>query len=247
MIRQGDAVYTEYLKACAKTRWSEELWALTVAFLEGEGFARISYHHMPPLGAPDAGRVRVVTHGFPQEWVQDYIREKLFRKDPIPAQAVASYAPFRWSEVESLRTLTRSESDFLSRMAQAGLGDGLAVQVFGPGGRNGYFGLGFGAGDPPDVPTDALLKYQAGLQLAHLRYCHILAETLPPAPALSERERELLQWVALGKSNSVIADLMGISPHTVDAYMRRVFLKLGTSDRVSAAIRGLGSALIRDF
>jgi DNA-binding CsgD family transcriptional regulator len=50
--------------------------------------------------------------------------------------------------------------------------------------------------------------------------------------------------VARGKSNSDIATIMGVSAHTVDAYLRRVFLKLGTTDRVTAAIRGAGSGLI---
>lgn len=247
MIRQTNADYTEYIEACAKARWSGELWTRTVTFFEGEGFSLFSYHHLPPLGAPDAGRVAIAAQGFPDGWVKTYISEKLYREDPIPAHAVATDAPFRWSDIAALRSLTPTEKAFLERKHTVDFGDGYAVQAFGPGGRNGYFGLGFGKDQEFEVSGGALRKYQAALQLAHLRYCRLLADTLPPPPALSERERELLQWVALGKSNGVIADLMAISPHTVDAYLRRIFLKLGTADRVSAAIRGLGSALIRDF
>jgi len=47
-----------------------------------------------------------------------------------------------------------------------------------------------------------------------------------------------------GKSNTVIADIVGISPHAVNSYMRRIYLKLDVSDRVSAAFRALALGLI---
>lgn len=56
---------------------------------------------------------------------------------------------------------------------------------------------------------------------------------------LSPREREVLCWVSRGKSNSVIADILGISQHTVDTHIRRIFRKLGTTDRTTASIRAM--------
>ena len=48
-----------------------------------------------------------------------------------------------------------------------------------------------------------------------------------------------------GKSNASIGEILGISAHTVDAHLRRIYLKLGVVDRLSAALRGLGFGLIR--
>ena len=61
---------------------------------------------------------------------------------------------------------------------------------------------------------------------------------------LSSREKEILDWVARGKSNSVIAEILEISPGTVDTYMRRIYVKLDVSDRTSAAVKGVGMGLI---
>jgi len=81
-------------------------------------------------------------------------------------------------------------------------------------------------------------------QAMHLRYCALLQPQLGTLPRLSSREAEVLTWVARGKSNASIADILGISAHTVDAHLRRIFLKLGVVDRMSAALRGLGFGLI---
>ncbi|MFD0980744.1 helix-turn-helix transcriptional regulator [Tropicimonas aquimaris] len=67
------------------------------------------------------------------------------------------------------------------------------------------------------------------------------AEEMPP---LSPREQEILGWIASGKSNAVIAEILGISPHTVDTHNRRIFRKLGAGDRTTAAIKALDGGLL---
>ncbi|WP_244520908.1 response regulator transcription factor [Aliiruegeria lutimaris] len=61
---------------------------------------------------------------------------------------------------------------------------------------------------------------------------------------LSPREAEILRWIARGKSNSVIAEILGISRHTVDTHIRRIYRKLGAGDRTTAALRGMESGLL---
>ena len=58
-----------------------------------------------------------------------------------------------------------------------------------------------------------------------------------PESGLSPREMEVLTWVARGKSGSVIAQILGISPHTVDTLIRRILDKTNTSSRTVAAVR----------
>jgi len=59
-----------------------------------------------------------------------------------------------------------------------------------------------------------------------------------------DHRRNHKTWVARGKSNAVIADIVGISQHTVNGYLRRVYLKTQTSDRTTAALRAIGDSLI---
>ena len=57
--------------------------------------------------------------------------------------------------------------------------------------------------------------------------------------SLTRREVEVLSWVAQGKSNTVIAEIMGVSPHTIDNYLRRTYAKIGVNNRTSAAVKAL--------
>jgi DNA-binding NarL/FixJ family response regulator len=60
---------------------------------------------------------------------------------------------------------------------------------------------------------------------------------------LTARESEVLLWIARGKSNRDISEILGISPRTVNKHLEQIFTKLGVENRASAAalaVRALG-------
>ena len=52
---------------------------------------------------------------------------------------------------------------------------------------------------------------------------------------LTPREREVLSWVAKGKTNRDIAEILGMSPRTVNKHLEQIFPKLGVENRTAAA------------
>ncbi len=58
---------------------------------------------------------------------------------------------------------------------------------------------------------------------------------------ISAREAEVLLWVARGKPNKDISDILGISPRTVNKHLEQVFIKLGVENRASAAALAVGA------
>ena len=57
---------------------------------------------------------------------------------------------------------------------------------------------------------------------------------------LTGREREVLQWVAKGKSNADVAAILGIKPDTIKKHLLNVYNKLGVENRVAAlSVAGL--------
>ena len=54
---------------------------------------------------------------------------------------------------------------------------------------------------------------------------------------LSEREQEIMQWVALGKTNPEIGCILGISEFTVKNHMKSIFGKLDVTNRAQAVAK----------
>lgn len=67
----------------------------------------------------------------------------------------------------------------------------------------------------------------------------ILEERVAEVP-LTAREREVLAWVARGKTNAEIAELLWLAPSTVRKHLENVYAKLGVSTRTAAVARFLG-------
>jgi DNA-binding response OmpR family regulator len=64
---------------------------------------------------------------------------------------------------------------------------------------------------------------------------HPAAQTRLNEAALTPRETEVLSWLAKGKTNRDIADILAMSPRTVNKHLEHVFEKLGVETRAAAA------------
>ncbi len=223
--------------AAITTRY--ELWKVLVAEMNRNGVSMVAYH-----ATGEDGRFDRLSHdGFPKDWVDRYQDEDLFKDDPFPDIASSMERPFYWHELPELLTMTPGRKKFLTAMAETEVGDGIAFYLYGPRFQNAFIGLGFG--QERIMLTDArMFELQCLAQAAHLRYCVLSKKRDAKAP-LTERELEVLEWIAVGKSNSVIAQIMAMSPHTVDSHVRRIFSKLDVTDRTTATLRGIGRGLIR--
>lgn len=52
---------------------------------------------------------------------------------------------------------------------------------------------------------------------------------------LTPRELDVLSWVAKGKTNRDIAEILGMSPRTVNKHLEHIYVKLGVETRAAAA------------
>ncbi len=62
---------------------------------------------------------------------------------------------------------------------------------------------------------------------------------LQNALQLTAREAEVLLWIANGKTNREIAEILSISPRTINKHLEQLFPKLGVENRTSAAAKAL--------
>jgi LuxR family transcriptional regulator/LuxR family quorum-sensing system transcriptional regulator CciR len=233
-----------FIAATHRVTRTRDLWNLVLAFVAHRGMACASYRHFTGLHADAAvPGVNFFSHNLPETWVDRFIAGRMLELDPIPELALTSSRPFLWSETRALADLSKHQNDYVEAMLASGVGDGIAMGVFGPKLRNGVVRVGFGQ-RRRTPPARAVREIQVAAQVSHLAYCALTPTQEVPVDKLSPREREVLGWIARGKSNGVIAQILRLSPHTVDTLVRRIFEKLGVNDRVSAALAACGTGLM---
>lgn len=59
--------------------------------------------------------------------------------------------------------------------------------------------------------------------------------------ALTAREREVMRWLAAGKADRDIGELLGCSHRTVHKHLQRIYVKLGVETRTAAVMRWLAA------
>ncbi|GLR85799.1 response regulator transcription factor [Bradyrhizobium iriomotense] len=106
--------------------------------------------------------------------------------------------------------------------------------------RKGKAGAKSQAASLPDNPQ--LRLYYMGELASNeflLRLSKEAGTTLPPEftseLGLTTREGEVLAWLSKGKTNRDIAQILGLSPRTVDKHLEQIYAKLGVENRTAAA------------
>ncbi|MBD1388328.1 response regulator [Neiella sp. HB171785] len=61
------------------------------------------------------------------------------------------------------------------------------------------------------------------------------AEALQQELGLTKRESQVMYWVSFGKTNWEVAQILSMSPRTVNKHLEQIFKKLGVDNRTSAS------------
>ena len=182
-------------------------------------------------------------HGYanyPDEWKRYYTASAFHHVDPTLRVAARSIAPVDWNRFtqhDGFAAVFGKSRDF-GIVAQ-----GVTVPVRGPHGDLGLLSV------TRDCPTPEWSKLKRSiigeLQTAAVHFHDSVMRSTTLAallrmPTLSSREREILQWVAAGKSQQDVGDILSISHRTVEVHLRSARDKLGaltTPQAVGRAIR----------
>lgn len=181
--------------------------------------------------------------GFPDEWMEIYLEGGAQIDDPMPDLVMRRGKVMTWEDAINGAKLTPAQKAFFKLARENGLTAGLGFPLWGARGQNAFVAIGL-----PDasvtIPLGTLRTVHTMLLAAHQKIVELSSGDIPE-PTLSEREREVLTWVAKGKSNNDIGTIIAISPETVATYMRRIYAKLDCNDRIGAVIKALRNGLIR--
>ncbi|HXD43475.1 MAG TPA: LuxR family transcriptional regulator [Ramlibacter sp.] len=195
------------------------------------------------LQLPQTKPVQHITSGYPKDYQDLYLKKEFVLRDPTVYHALTSEKPLTWSE----GMYTQASHDIMEESRKHGLAHGMSLPVHE--GSTIRSMLSLARDKPFDSPAEKRYVEEGGIVLSHCVHQATKRIIVPELiaglrPKLTARELECLKWVAQGKSNGVIADILNISDHAVDFHMRNVLSKLKVTSRQQAMVVGVSLGLI---
>lgn len=104
--------------------------------------------------------------------------------------------------------------------------------------------------DPPESLAQAVRAVASGRPWLSPRVAEVLVKSASgsddaPLDELTEREVEVLRWMATGMRNDRIAETLSISEQTVKNHVRNIYAKLGAETRVEAVLYAIGKGWVQ--
>lgn len=195
--------------------------------------------NLPPMTSLALSSNTVITN-LPAELIAAYDRDGLLASSPVLKRLRESAVPFAldMSAVSRERGSSAAEEMF----ARYGLTHGAHFPVQDGTGLRGSVAL---------VGDGTVFDMQQMMELSYL-FIHVYETlgqirslTMRAADTLSEREIGCLNWTAAGKTSAEIAEILGLSEHTVNHYLNRAAKKLDTVNRTQAVAKALRTGLIK--
>jgi len=233
------------MNAIAQAVSIEQVWQSLVGILSRIGFDLVNYGY-----ASDVSRFRRGNIGggfylstWPRPLTRSYFEGGLYARTPMFRWATLNQGVCSWGwsyEERRAGRLSDDECRALDEISRLGLRAGITIS-FVPTSSRGKAAMGLGAPrymDHEDV--DSLWacvgdKVMALCNMAHLR---LIQMPLPSgAEPLTGRQREILEWVADGKTMQDISLLTRLSQSAVEKHLRNIRERLQVETTAQAVAR----------
>lgn len=227
---------TGWLDFVEAARSEKDLSALSSAFdkiIATWGFDSYAANIPASMMSGSPGEARLFV--FSDRWTDHYVNNYCALVDPITLHAFRATTPFFWNDVETRYTLSKGQLDFMDDARSVGLKHGAAVPIHGHGLPKAGVSV---ASAHNDFRTDILAE------LAVVSYClhdsiwfDAFRPTKPeaePVPLLSTREKDCLRWLAAGKTDWEVGEILGVTERTVRFHVDNAKRKLQAKNRVHA-------------
>jgi DNA-binding CsgD family transcriptional regulator len=231
--------FEDFVRDTGRAASGDELFGLLSRAVGQYGYDQLMFSVLFDRDLPPELNRPCLYTTYPEDWMRDYVEKDYARIDPVLRAAGTSGYAFTWEDLEKTSNFTSPQVRMMRLAEEAGLGAGIGVPLRGS--RALVAGVGLASSDRNDG-ADAhldLLNALCSQFYVAFRRLHAKPALAADVTSLSPKEREILSWVAAGKTDDEIGTILSISRNTVDTHMRNIFRKLDAPNRVSAAIKGL--------
>jgi len=167
--------------------------------------------------------------------------------DPVANLTASKSGVFRWSTALANIEISPEQYALMALGRDYNINDGISASLVDPAGT--IDALNFYTSDAQlnaEVYQAAARHINIILAAISVKYKVILSAFInDDLPVLSPREKQIMEWVARGKSSADIAIILKVSPKTVDAHISHSVEKLDATNRTNAAAKAVTFGLIK--
>jgi DNA-binding CsgD family transcriptional regulator len=225
-----------HIKSILSAATAESAFDAFCRIMQNHGYERIAYSLVtdhPSLGLP---RQHGLATSYPEDWMKFYKEKDYHLVDPVTHRCLNSRIPFFWQDVVEEPDIGPKSLKLMNEATDSGVTAGIGISLCSTVGEKVGVGLA-----RKTATKEKDYNFLAGAYLLsvcfHEKYRALL--TKPFVVELTEKEKEVLQYAAEGKTDDVIAALMNITGNTVRFHWKNIFRKLDAFDRTYAVSKAL--------
>lgn len=202
------------------------------------GFSGVAYGY---LGLEGTEGRPFFFNRWPAAVVESYFDQGLGKADFLLPTAERTRRPFSFQQAYLPYRSDRNAVRLMDTLEQHGWTDGIAVPMHQAGGRVGMVTL---SAERLELSPRELTALQIMGIMTYLKAQELTCSAKPPAK-LTRRETEVMHWVAAGKNDFEIGEILGISQSTTHFHVENAKRKLDATTRAQATARAVHLALVR--
>lgn len=211
---------------------AQEAAAALFAYASANGFIwSILFPFYTPSGAPAPHTLQ--SSSAPANFFEVFVQFEFSRFGPMKWRKAPPVQPFLLSALETMADVNDIQSGAVERLRHLVGRDAVIAPTFGPAGRNGAALFAFGERFS-GLSRLGMARLASVAQATHAQVLTLTFAEGFYVPELTAREYDVYRCIVRGMSNIEIAELLSLSPNTVDTHIRRLFAKLGVNDRIAA-------------
>ncbi len=221
------------------------LEAATEALAEFTRFWGLHNVAYAALNMPTAGDKPLLAMTYSSEWQKHYAQNGYVDIDPIVRAGLGGILPVDWGEIDRADPVVRR---FFGEAQELDVGaNGVSIPIRG---RHGEFALFTLTSNDSPREWQAMKRelLRDAMMLAWNFHATALQSYARPTESdaihLPLREASCLRWKALGKKDDEIAQILGISPHTVRFHLESARARLNGANTMHAVAKALACGLI---
>jgi LuxR family quorum-sensing transcriptional regulator LasR len=228
------------LKSSSEASWQTSLFELA----KSQGFDQVLFG---AVGSKHAKLENAFLHSnYSGEWRARYDADKLHYVDPTVAHCLSSSLPIVW---EPGTFCTPVQRNLYEEACGHGIRSGITFPVHGPSGEFGV--VSFASDERPSSDfDDKIVNLMPSLSLirdyafeSSLKFINA-QNNAEPAPRLTKRELEVLNWVMVGKSSWEISRITACSEATVNFHIGNIRQKFNVNTRQQALVKAISLGIL---